>query len=82
MRGSALVFVEEGWSDGARALVGALGSEEFLVSPRWAKSQWQQPEAAAAVGGTHPPFGPGDGKLALTGGTQGAKEPGRARRRT
>lgn len=82
MRGSALAFVEEGLSGGARALAGALGSEEFPVDLSQVKSQYLLPQEAAAAGGTHPPFGWGDGKRAPTVGTQGVKEPGRARRRT
>lgn len=83
MKGSALVFEEEGWLDEERALVAeALGSEESLVAPWRAKSQQQPSEAALAVGGIHPPFGLGDGKLVLLEGTQGAKGAGRVRRRT
>lgn len=80
VRGSALVSVEEGCSDGARALAGVvLGSEGFLVSPWWASSQGQLLEAAVVVGDNRPPFWQGDGKLVLTGGMQGAEEPDRVR---
>lgn len=58
VRGTALVFVEEGCLDGARAQVGAvLGSEEFLVSPWQVNIQVQLLEAAVVVGGNRPPFG-------------------------
>lgn len=82
VRGSALAFVEEGLSDGAKAPAGALGSEEFQVDPSQVKSHYQLPQAAVAAGGTHPPFGWGDGKRAPMVGMQGVKEPGRVRRRT
>lgn len=83
MKGSALVFEEEGWLDEERALVAeAPGLEESLVAPWRAKSQQQPSGAALVVGGIHPPFGLGDGKLALLEGTQGAKGAGRVRRRT